>query len=217
MIRVYFGYDPRESVGAHAFAQSLWETSPGVALTPISGSQGDGTNAFTYARFELFCQNSWALFVDGSDMLLRDDISKLWDLRDDRCAVQVVKHDYKTKHPRKYVGTEMESDNPDYPGKNRSSVMLINGGHIENFRHRGEIRKAITDHDGAYLHRFAWLDDEQIGELPMEWNWLADEYGENHEAKLLHFTAGIPCWTHYSHSAHAGEWRDALRRAQRGL
>jgi hypothetical protein len=37
---------------------------------------------------------------------------------------------------------------------------------------------------------FRWLDDERIGELPIEWNWLPDEFGVNPEAKLLHYTLG---------------------------
>jgi hypothetical protein len=36
-------------------------------------------------------------------------------------AVAVVKHDYKTKHRRKYIGTPLEADNADYPRKNWSS------------------------------------------------------------------------------------------------
>jgi hypothetical protein len=214
---VHFGFDPRESIGASVFAHSVWTTSPGVAIVPVSGAQGDGTNAFTYARFELFCRSEWSLFVDGSDMLLRDDIRKLWELRDEHYAVQVVKHDYRTKHPRKYVGTEMEADNLDYPGKNQSSVMLINGTHWSNFRNRAEIRRAMEECDGTYLHRFAWLPEGEIGELPSDWNWLCDEFGGSTTAKLLHFTAGIPCWAHYAGSPHAGEWKDTLRRAQRGM
>jgi hypothetical protein len=218
-VRLFTGFDPREAVGFHAFVQSLLETSPGVGVTPISGPT-DGSNAFTLARFRIpeICNwSGFALFVDGADMLLKDDITHLWDLRDKDFAVQVVKHSYETKNPRKYIGTEMESENSSYPRKNWSSAMLLNCGHMSHFKNRNAIREALATSDGAFLHRFSWLDDEEIGDLPVEWNWLADEYGENPEAKLLHWTAGIPGFFHYHHAPHAEEWRAAARNVTRGL
>lgn len=53
-----------------------------------------------------------------------------------------------------------------------------------------------------------------IGELPAEWNRLVDEgqpYG-----KVLHWTAGLPAFTHYADAPFAGEWREARARALRG-
>ena len=219
-MKLFAGFDPREAVGFFAFAQSLIETSPGVSLTALSGAQGDGTNAFTLERFKVFdlCNfGSWACFVDGSDMLLRADIRELFKLQDKRYAVQVVKHDYQTRHERKYVGTEMEADNRSYPRKNWSSVMLVNCAHISHHHNRTAIKEAIAAGDGTFLHRFSWLDDEEIGSLPLEWNWLADEYGENQKAKLLHWTAGIPGFYHYHKAPHAEEWKSAVRKVTRGM
>jgi hypothetical protein len=121
-------------------------------------------------------------------------------------AVQVVKHDYQTKHPRKYVGTSMEADNNDYPRKNWSSVMLLN---CSNFAWRDLTPKSVATMSGSDLHQFAFIPNDRIGVLPKEWNWLADEMGENHEAKLLHWTAGIPAWKHYEQVPHADDWRAA--------
>ena len=56
------------------------------------------------------------------DMLVLDDIAKLWELRDERYAVQVVKHDHVPKEDVKFLG-EMQTK---YEKKNWSSVMLIN-------------------------------------------------------------------------------------------
>lgn len=202
MIRLFTGYDRREVIGWQVFCDSLIaHASEPVSITPLQGEQKDGTNAFTYSRFLVpkLCEyQGWAIFADGCDMLMRSDIAELWDLRDDRYAVQVVKHDYKTRHPRKYIGTEMESDNEDYPRKNWSSLILWNCA-----------RNAHLDPEGpaSYLHRFQWLEDAEIGELPIEWNWLADEYGSNDDAKLIHWTAGIPGFPHYSSAPHSDEWR----------
>lgn len=210
IIRLYTGYDTREADGWHAFVQSLVETSSDYRLMPpLSGKQADGTNSFTYARFAVPELCNWggkALFVDASDMVLKADIAELVNLFDDSVAVQVVRHSYKTKHPRKYVGTDMEADNLDYERKNWSSVILWNCGHVAHYNARNEIRSAIRRGDGKFLHRFSWLKDNQIGDLPIEWNWLCDEYGENENAKLLHWTAGMPGFKHYASAPMSNEW-----------
>lgn len=215
-MRIFTGFDPREAVGWHAFMASLIRHGlpRDASVVPLCGEQRDGTNSFTYERFRIpeICGSGPALFVDGSDMLLRTPIKGLLDLYDKTKAVQVVKHDYRTRHPRKYVGTEMEAPNEDYPRKNWSSVILWNCGHKS---HRDNA-KLLRGFDGSILHRFAWLDDEEIGELPAEWNWL-DEYGENENAKLVHYTNGIPGFSHYRTAPHAGEWKNAARDVLRGM
>ena len=220
MIPVYVGFDPREEAGTHVFVSSLLEhaTTP-VSVVPLhlplfrsfyAPDCRDGTNAFIYTRFLIpFLQGwrGWALFVDGADMLLKADVSELWALRDHYKAVQVVKHDYKTKHPRKYVGTQMEAENHDYERKQWSSVMLINCGH---FRWRDITPETVARMSGAELHRFSWMPDDLIGELPAEWNWLCQEHGHNPEAKLIHFTAGTPAFKHYAKTPHADDFRRQL-------
>jgi lipopolysaccharide biosynthesis glycosyltransferase len=192
VIRIFAGYEEREARGWDAFVRSLIETtSDPFSVTPLRGQQRDGSNAFTYSRFLVpyLCNfQGWAIWMDGSDMLVESDIAELWSMREAWYAVRVVKHDYKTKHPRKYVGTEMECDNRDYPRKNWSSVILWDCGHYMN---RYLTPEAIGKAEGSYLHRFGWLPDERIGELPMEWNHLVGEQEEK-PAKLLHYTLGLP-------------------------
>lgn len=218
MIRIFTGFDQRESCGWHAFAQSVIErTSAPFSLSPISDSAPrDGTNAFTYARFLVpnFCGFSgWAIFVDGADMIAMADLRELWEMRDSSHAVKVVKHSYQTKFPRKYIGTEMESANADYPRKNWSSVILWNCGHRLNRQLTPEF---VAEQPGSFLHRFSWLPDNAVGELPAEWNWLADEYGANTAAKLLHWTAGIPGINAYARSPHAQAWFYNAARSREG-
>lgn len=224
VIPIFAGFDPREEVGFHTFASSvIHHSSAPVSIIPLhaplfapfyAAGQRDGTNAFTYTRFLIpFLQQfrGCAIFVDGSDMLCRGDIADLWSLRDLYKPVQVVKHDYKTQHPRKYVGTDMEAENRDYPRKNQSSVMLINCNH---FHWRDMTPEKVAGMTGSELHQFAWLADEMIGDIPAEWNWLADEYGPNPDAKLLHWTAGIPAFPHYAEAPHADEWAVAALKAR---
>src|SRR6516164_5487729 len=128
--RIFVGYDPREAVGFHVFMESLLRTiHQPVSITPLWGSQRDGTNRFIYARFLVpyLCDfMGTALFLDGTDMLMRRDILDLISLTDWSKAVQVVKHDYHTRHHWKYIGTTMEAPNADYPCKNWSSLMIWN-------------------------------------------------------------------------------------------
>lgn len=218
MIRVFAGYEAREAIGWGVFQNSLMRyASEPVAITPLSGLQRDGSNAFAYERFrvpEMCGFNGWAVYVDGSDMMLRADIAELFDLRDETKAVQVVQHSYKTKHPRKYIGTRMASDNIDYPRKNWSSVILWNCGHPSNIL----LRQAMIDSvEGAYLHRFGWLNDDEIGALAPEWNHLVREFEPNANAKLAHYTLGIPGFIFYDRDEFAIDWRDYAHRAQQGL
>jgi hypothetical protein len=221
-IRLFIGYDPREAAAYHVFCQSVIErASRPVAFYPLHkgmlnnfDGQRDGTNAFIFSRYlvPFLCSyKGQAIFMDG-DMVCLDDIAKLWDLRNEQYfnkAVSVVKHDYKTKFNRKYIGTPIENDNVDYPRKNWSSVMLWNCGHYANQLLTPEY---VSEASGQLLHRFDWLKDEQIGDLPSEWNRLACEQASA-DAKLIHYTLGIPGIPHYAECDGSEYWHDAKRRA----
>lgn len=209
-IPVFVGYDPREAIAFHVCVNSIIrQASQPVAIVPVAlnmfgdykETHGDCSNHFVYTRFLVPHLMGWkghALFIDG-DMIVRGDITELWNLRDMCKDVQVVKHDYKTKMPIKYMGAK----NEDYPKKNWSSVILWNCGSWPNRKLTPEF---VQTQPGSYLHRFSWLSDDRIGELPKEWNWLPDELGENLEAKLLHYTLGAPCFAEFANTPQAEEW-----------
>ncbi len=205
-IPIYVGYDPREAIAYHAFCHSvLSRTKAQVTFTPVTGEQRDGSNAFIYARFlvpHMQGYKGWAIWADG-DMLCRSDIAELWNLREAGCDVMVVKHDYSTKHPVKYLGQR----NDDYPRKNWSSLMLIDCG---NTIWRKLTPEYVASATGSHLHRFEFIkQDSRIGDLPKEWNWLVSEYEHNPEAKLAHFTVGLPTW--YPKCDYADEWRAEVK------
>lgn len=214
-MNLYSGFDPREAVGYHAFCASVIDKATGpVSFTPLhlpmlpeyTGGARDGTNAFAFSRFLIPFMQDWtgyAVFVDGADMVCRGDITKIMKDVDAYKAVSVVKHEYTSKHPRKYIGTGMEAENRPYERKNWSSVMVINCGH---FAWRDLTPDYVARVQGLHLHQFKFLKDQQIGELPAKWNWLVDEYGPNDDAQILHWTAGIPGFKHYKDAPMAGEW-----------
>lgn len=223
MIHIYVGYDEREAIAYHAFCQSVIDNaSMPVAFHPLSlgmlrtydETHGDGSNAFIYTRFLVPALQDfagWALFADG-DMICTRDIAELWTLRDQRYAVQVVKHqDYKTSHPMKYIGTTMETINASYPRKQWSSVVLWNCAHPAN---RLLTPSYVQSHPGNHLHRFGWLADEEIGELPAEWNVLVGEQSHSDPA-IAHYTLGVPEIEHYRTCGHADLWHRTKTRLLR--
>lgn len=220
-IKIIVGFDQKEAIAYHVFCQSILERSTipvefiPLAENTLSGYRErhtDGSNTFVYSRFLTPYLNNyegWSIFADG-DMVCCEDISKLIALTDDQKAVMVVKHDYKTKMAIKYLGNRNEN----YPRKNWSSLILWNCSHEKNEILTPEF---IEKQTGSYLHRFSWLSDDEIGEIPIEWNWLAIEYEDNYEAKLVHYTLGTPCFKEFSKSGMSDLWFIELKRMMEGM
>lgn len=209
-IPIFIGYDPREAIAYHTCANSIIRhASKPVCIIPLAlnlfedytETHTDGSNQFIYSRFlvpHLMDYTGHAIFIDG-DMIVRADILELWNMRDNSKDVQVVKHDYRTRMPVKYLGAR----NEDYPRKNWSSVILWN---CASFSNRKLTPTFVQQSTGSELHRFTWIKDNCIGELPKEWNWLPDEYGPNPGARLLHYTLGTPCFHEFATTPQGDEW-----------
>ncbi|NDH09965.1 MAG: glycosyltransferase [Gammaproteobacteria bacterium] len=220
-INIVVGFDQREAVAYHTFVQSIIDkASIPVNFTPLAikslkdytENHTDKSNDFIYSRFLTPYLNNyegWAIFADG-DMICQTDIKELWDLRDESKALLVVKHDYQTKMHKKYLG----NINENYPRKNWSSLILWNCAH---HKHKVLTPEFISSQTGKYLHRFSWLDDNDIGELPWDWNYLAIEYPENRKAKLIHYTLGTPCFSDFKNSQMSDIWHQTHLRAIQGF
>jgi hypothetical protein len=205
VIRIFVGYDPREAIGYPVFCSSVMaRTDEAVSFTPVRGEKTpESSTSFNYGRFDVAEQcgyRGWAIWAE-CDMLARADIAELWAMRRIDYDVMVVKHDYRTRHPVKFLGQK----NEDYPRKNWSSLMLINcaGAAWQRMRHH----KGWT---GPELHRLAFLNDARIGALAPEWNHLVGEYAPNPQARIAHFTIGLPCWQPYDAWEFGGEWAEEL-------
>ncbi len=220
-INLYVGYDEREAIAYHVFCHSVIKnTSVPVKITPLVLSQlkefnethQDRSNDFIYSRFLTPYLNEfdgWAIFADG-DMICQADLKELIGMADPNKALLVVKHDYQTKASIKYLG----NINENYPRKNWSSVILWNCSHP---KHKILTPEFVSNQTGKFLHRFSWLDDNDIGELPVEWNWLACEYEKNTEAKLIHYTLGTPCFKDFRDTDMAEIWYDYYESAKKGF
>ena len=215
MIRVFIGYDHNETVAYHVLSHSIHKTAGApVTIAPVMLSQlrhrfwrdRDPLQStdFSFSRFIVpyLCHyEGWALFMD-CDMLMRADISELWSLRDDRYAVQVVKHQHVPLEKLKFLGQPQTK----YVKKNWSSVMLMNCARCQGLKNQ-----YVNTATGLELHQFKWLENENlIGDLPSRWNHLVgyDAYDQN--AALVHFTEGGPWFKEYENCDYAQEWRDSF-------
>ena len=211
MIRVFIGYDSAEEVAFSVLAHSIHaRASVPVSTAPVMLSQLKPvfqrthnvlqSTEFSFSRFltpYLAGYEGWALFMD-CDMLMLDDIAGLWKLRDDRYAVQVVKHVHVPKEDVKFLGHTQTK----YEKKNWSSVMLMNCA-----RCKALTPEYVGTASGLELHQFKWLENESlIGELPSRWNHLAEYDPPRADAALVHFTIGGPWFAEYRESEYAEEW-----------
>lgn len=217
-LRIFIGYDPRESVAYHTLCHSiLSRSSIPVAFIPVNTTNLRGiytrnhdphqSNEFSFTRFlvpHLAGYKGWAVFMD-CDQLVMTDIAGLYRLIDPNKAVMVVKHEYEPADEEKYLGAKQYK----YPRKNWSSVVLWNCGHAANLRVDPNYVNTAPALD---LHRFRWLPDELIGELPVTWNWLVGEYHYGYmgvykqDVNNYHFTVGGPYFDEYGHIDGAEEW-----------
>ena len=218
MLRVFIGYDSKEVVAFHTLAHSIVRRSSiPVSIVPLKQDQlrrrglytrergPTESTEFSLTRFlvpALSEFRGWSMFID-CDMLCRADIAALAAEieRQPSKAVLVCKHDYTPSPERKFLNQVQTI----YPRKNWSSVMLLN-----NERCRALTPEYVNKASGLELHRFQWALDNDIGELPIEWNWLVGEYKHNPDARIVHYTRGGPYFREYADCDYADEWRAEL-------
>jgi hypothetical protein len=217
VIPVFIGYDTREAIAFSVLSFSIHaRASEPTSIAPIMLSQLAGvferdkhplqSTQFSFSRFltpYLSGFTGWSLFMD-CDMLMLEDIARLWALRDDRYAVMVVKHEHVPRETHKFLGMPQSK----YSKKNWSSVMLFN-----NARCAALTPEYVSTASGLELHQFKWLEsDDAIGALPYRWNHLVGYDPPDPHAALVHFTLGGPYFPEYADCEYAQAWRDEKER-----
>jgi hypothetical protein len=140
------------------------------------------------------------------DFLVFGDIAELWALRDSKYAVQVCKHSNETfKAGKKFLGAEQTV----YERKCWSSLMLFNCEHPSTKRLAPGV---VNDADGLWLHQLRWCQDPEIGDLPLEWNWLVSHYPHKDNVQAVHYTEGGPYFKDYRNCDYSLEWWKAFGR-----
>ena len=219
-MKVFVGWDSREDIAYQVCKHSILSKQPNAEVIPLKQNelreQGLywrdvdklASTEFTFTRFlipELAYYQGWALFMD-CDMILTTDIKELFDQADDKYAVMCVQHDYTPREGVKMDGQQQTV----YPRKNWSSVMLVNCAHPSNAVLHKEL---VNDPEitGAYLHRFSWLKDEEIGELDHTWNYLVGVYDDIDVPNLIHYTEGGPWFENYRDCEFHDLWKKELQ------
>ena len=218
-MKVYVGYDTREDIAYQVCEHSIKRRNGKTEVQALKQSdlrsQGLYTREidnlssteFTFTRFLIpYLQNykGWAVFCD-CDFVWKISPSELEKYCDDSKAVVCVQHDYTPEEGTKMDGQAQLL----YPRKNWSSMVLWNCGHPKNKYLTPEI---VNTQSGKHLHRFSWLDDEDIGELPYEYNWLVGWYTETEtrKPKILHYTEGGPWFENYRECEYSDDWKKEL-------
>jgi lipopolysaccharide biosynthesis glycosyltransferase len=230
-LSVYIGFEPRE---AAAFAVARWSAIRRMSTSlPLNGlvledvqlrglyrrpiewrdgpagrrimwdplSKAPMSTQHANARFLVphLAKHGWALFMDG-DVLVRGNLCRLFEGLDRSKALYCVKHPNMPPEGLKMDGQAQLQ----YARKNWSSVMIFNCDHEANAALTLGVINAVPGRD---LHRFFWLTDDQIGELPREWNWLVRQSPAIEEPKIVHFTEGTPDMPGYEADPYTDEWR----------
>lgn len=189
MLKVFIGYDDRQPAAYNVLQHSInkftsWPIMISALKLETLPIKRRGLTPFTFSRFLVpyLCDyEGWALFLDA-DILLLDDISRLFDLADDNYAVMVSKNEHRFEW---------------------ASVILFNCAHEANKKLTPEY---IESADG--LHQIRWCDENLVGDLPREWNHLVGYDKPRKDAKLVHYTQGTPCLDKTSVCEYSELWHE---------
>lgn len=187
---IYDGRIERRVVTAAAGGQ-MWDD---ISCAPMA-------TEFAMSRFlvPILAQTGWCLFVD-CDVVCMADPAELFALADNRYAVMCVKHSLQKEDVTLKMDGQLQTS---YARKNWSSVILWNCDHPA---HKALTLDLINTAAGRALHRFCWLPDDAIGDLPPEWNWLVNVTPRPAAPKLAHFTLGGPWLSQWKGAEHDNLW-----------
>lgn len=229
---IWVGFDPREADGFAVTRDSIRRhlTRPipvnGLVLSDMrekglfwrEQTRKDGVlwdvisdapcaTEFSISRFltPILAETGWAAFLD-SDMMARANFARLFDALDNSKALYCVHHNYQPTETVKMDGQVQTQ----YSRKNWSSVMIFNCDHPANNALTVDLVNTVPGRD---LHRFCWIeDDDLIGDLGPEWNWLVGHSDPAIDPKNVHFTTGLPSMQGYEDVPYSDEWWEALHR-----
>lgn len=215
-LQIFVGWDAMETVAYHVLEHSIiTRASRPVSITPVARRHLRGwydrergpldSTDFSNSRWAVpylhDYEQDYVLWMDP-DMLCLTDIRDILIpvAKDPHRAVWVVKHDYVPRHSTKMEGAVQTK----YPRKNWSSFMVMDPAKCQALS-----RDYIHTAPGLDLHGFAWLPDEEIGELPNVWNHLVDEENQcrSEDALVLHYTGGGPWLAGCEDVPLADQWR----------
>ncbi len=190
-LRVFIGFDHRQAVSYNVLQFSMFRRcSKPLAITPLFLPSlpltRTGLTPFTYSRFLVpwLCgYQGWAMFID-LDYLCLADLAELFRMTDDKYAIMV------TKNPKRFEW---------------ASMMLYNCGHPAN---QVLTPDYVQDPQRCKQpHMIDWMSEDLIGDLPGEWNHLVGYDAPRNDAKLVHYTQGMPVFEETAGSEYTEDWK----------
>lgn len=217
-MKVFIGYDSRENMAYEVCRHSILSRSSVDCFPVVQSNLRDygfyrrGPDSLAATEFSLtrflvptLAVSGYAIFCD-CDFLFLKDINKVLDEIDPSKAVSVVKHDYTPSEDTKMDGCKQTI----YPRKNWSSFMVFNCDHPSVKALTSEV---VNTAEPSYLHQFKWLKDDEIGSLPVKWNYLVGIYPKNYpDIHALHYTLGGPWFAGYENCDFAEEWKSEQKK-----
>ena len=191
MLRVFIGVDQRAPLSYTVLQSSIIRrSSEPVQITPILLHQMPmkrrGLTDFTYTRYLVpyLCGYEGSAVFMDADIICLSDIKELFDIAEKQDADVCV-----VNHEKKFE---------------RPSVMVFNNARCKNLT-----PEYIENGSPASLE---WA--EKIGELPHEFNHLVGYDEPNQNAKIIHFTQGVPCWHETADCEFSEEWKEERKASE---
>lgn len=190
-MRIFIGFDPRQPIAVQVLMHSIYSrASKPVSITPLVLSQlplkREGLTQFTYSRYMVpyLCgYEGEALFMDA-DMLFLGDVAELETIcKPQDVSVCVV------KNPRLRF---------EWP-----SLMYFKNAKCKKLEPR-----LIETGSPQTLD---WAENNAIGEIPSEWNHLVGYDDLRTDAKVVHFTQGLPCFPETEGCEYGEHWMAEMR------
>ena len=220
-ITIYIGYDSAnygQQLAHDVCKKSIQKYNPDIKIVTLikkdleeSGDflreQKDGSTEFTYTRFlapHLNGFEGYAIFCD-SDFLWQCDPAETIQYLEEGQAVACVKHEYVDCHGKEKMDGQKQEW---YPRKNWSSLIVFDCEHPSC---KKLTKESVATESPAWLHRMTWADDNEIGSIPLAYNYLVDYYDlPVEEIKAFHFTDGGPWHALYQDVQYGDLWLDYL-------
>lgn len=192
MLRIFIGYDSRQALSFNVLQHSIIaRSSVPVSIIPLVLEtlplKRSGLTPFSWSRFLVpyLCEfEGTAIFMDA-DMLCLADIAEL-----------VVRFDY-----------PYESGEAVWVSQNKhrfewASLIAFSCGHPANRTLTPEYIETAKA-----LHGMQWIKDDLVGEIDGAWNHLVGYDDPRPDAKIVHFTQGLPIYPETEGSEYAAEWK----------
>lgn len=212
-MKIFVGYDSTQQVAYDTCVKSIKYNSNHNHIIPLKLDEliskkiywrtDKGSTEFSFTRFLVpyLCDyEDFAVFCD-SDFIWNVNIDELLDVVYEDKAVWVCKHNIV---PGQLKSTKMDGKPQRwYPRKNWSSLMLFNCSHSAC---REMIPHTVSSQSPGYLHELRWCSDNEIGSLPLNYNYLVGYNLDVEEKKAIHFTDGGPWHEGYENVEYSNLW-----------